>query len=602
VEVLKGPQGTLFGLTTSAGVINITTNPPDPSHFSAILHSELSNEGWIGAQYGQQVVQGVVNLPLTTDSALRVAANVDLHQGVDFNTLAEKFTQHQDYSLRARYLWEPDSRLTVNLIADYTHSNDLGADFFTITKANPADTARLATCGVIVRPGNRDYCDDRPETNPISNYGGSARVDYDFRPVKFTSITQDRGIETGPSDSTIFRDITNPTQIFTLGSTFSSNLFTQELRLASPSTSRLEYTAGLFFSRYVTSNGGGGINVQVSPFPGLIIPIVTNGGSFTHLLDTSAAVFGQATYHVTDKFQLIFGARYTNERLSVTATTNTAPFAPIPNAAGAVTENNFSYKAGVQYDFTPEVMAYAFAAQGYKGPEINNANPLVPATIINPELPMDYEGGLKTVLLDGKLAADLSAWYMDVRGFQGQQCLPVPTGLACGPVNYTGVVTYGAEVDVYGQPLPGLSVNTGLIYNPATYPPGTLASDGSGDLGGEQLGNAPLWKFTFSGEYDHPIVEGIEGFISANAVYKSDLNLDNSNDPNLHFPAHWIWGGQIGARFDHGRYDIALFGRNLGNVHEPVLIFPNFPNPGDYGAYYTPQSFRLVGIVLDARF
>jgi iron complex outermembrane receptor protein len=602
LEVLKGPQGTLFGLTTSAGVINIVTNAPDPHAFSAAIHSELSDQGVAGSEYGQQIVQGVVNLPLTSDSALRIAANMNLRQGVDYNAATGSFDNHDDYGIRAHYLWRPNDQLSVNVIGDYSYSNDHGADFMTITKANPADAAAFAACGVTASEGNRNYCWSQPQANPNSIYGVSAQIDYDFGGATVTSITSARRTVSGAVDDGIFRLDPNPEQIFTNGSDSETGLVTEELRIASPTGSKLEYTAGAFFSHATLYDGGNAINVQVSPFPGVTLPIVTDGGPtavHTHDNDDSEALFGQATYHATDQFRVIFGARYTHETLDLTQTllSDNAP------AYGAsVTEDNFSYKLGLQYDFSKNSMIYATYSKGYKGPQINNSNPSVQPTIINPELPSDYEIGLKNTLFSGRLATDLSLFYDDVKGFQGQQCLPVPTGLACGPVNYTEVISKGVEFNVFGHPFKGLTLNTGVIYNPVKYPGGTMASDGSGDLGGHQLGNVPLWKYTFSGEYARPIADGVEGYISLDAVYKSDLNLDNSLDPNLHYPAHWILGGRIGTRFDHGRFGVAVFVRNLTDNHEPVLIFPAFPNPGDYGTYYTPQSFRLVGISLDAKF
>jgi len=599
VEVLKGPQGTLFGLTTSAGVINIVTNAPDPTRMAASVHSDLAGAGIAGSRFGQQLVQAMVNIPLSSNSALRVAANVNIRQGVDYNTQKPGYDSHDVYGIRARYQWKPNDRLTLNINGDYSTSNDHGLDFFTITQANPDDAAALASCGVTVAPGNRAYCTDRPQSNPQEVYGLSAQIDYDLGPATVTSITSIRKTAGGLSNTDIFRDSANVVQIFDLNTSSSSSLVTEELRIASPTGSRLEYTAGVFLSRYVHFNGAGDSFVVAIPAPGVVIPIVTEDGADTHDNDTSEAVFGQATYHVMDKLRLIFGARYTHEILNLSQTIRATL---LPGGTGSATENNFSFKAGGQYDFDRNIMAYVTVSQGYKGPQLNNSNPFVPANIINPELPLNVEAGLKTVLLGGKLATDLSVFYDHVRNFQGQQCIPVPTGLACGPVNYSAVDSKGVEFDVFGKPLPGFTITSGILYNPVKYPGGTVASDGTGDLGGSQLGNAPLWKFTVSGEYEHALTGTIDGYVSADAVFKSDLNLNNSLDPLLHYPAHWMLGGRLGVRTHDHKFGAAIFVRNLTDNHEPVLIFPAFPNPGDYGTYYDPQSFRLVGVSLDAKF
>ena len=163
VEVLKGPQGTLFGLTTSAGVINITTNAPDPSGFSARVRTELSDSN-VGSKFGNQIVQGVVNVPVSADAALRVSGVGNFRQGPDKNADTGHYNNLDHYGGRARFLWRPTGDLTVNLIGDFTKSTSVnGGDFFTFIKAGgpndsvfgqipdgPGITARLASCGVTV--------------------------------------------------------------------------------------------------------------------------------------------------------------------------------------------------------------------------------------------------------------------------------------------------------------------------------------------------------------------------------------------------------------------------------------------------------------------
>jgi iron complex outermembrane receptor protein len=136
--VLKGPQGTLFGLTTSAGVINITTNAPVFGRFSGRVRTELSKDGTAGSDYGQQILQGLVNIPIAENAAMRVSASMNKRQGVDRNTLTGDLDDHANYALRGRLLWEPTDKLTVNLIGDYSRTDDDGTDFFVVYKANPA--------------------------------------------------------------------------------------------------------------------------------------------------------------------------------------------------------------------------------------------------------------------------------------------------------------------------------------------------------------------------------------------------------------------------------------------------------------------------------
>ena len=205
VEVLKGPQGTLFGLTTSAGVINITTNAPDPTGFSARVRTELSNEGTAGSKFGNQIVQGLVNIPLSADAAIRISGVGNFRQGPSRNALTGDYNDINRYGGRARLLWQPTDALTFNLIGDWTKSVARnGGDFFTFVKTGgpglvfgqiPDDagiTARLASCGVTVGEGNRNYCTNQRFTERTYNFGGSFQVDYDAGPLTLTNITSYR--------------------------------------------------------------------------------------------------------------------------------------------------------------------------------------------------------------------------------------------------------------------------------------------------------------------------------------------------------------------------------------------------------------------------
>jgi iron complex outermembrane receptor protein len=202
VEVLKGPQGTLFGLTTSAGVINITTNKPEFDKFSARVRTELSGAGFAGSKSGNQVMQGVVNVPLASNAALRVAGFGNLRQGPDYDVTTGKYVSNNTWGLRGHLLWEPTSNLTVNLIGDYTKTRTTnGGDFFTFVKASGAGAfplaagvpdnvaGNLASCGVTAAEGNRNFCTSQNYIDRSYSGGASLQIDYAADPFTITSIT-----------------------------------------------------------------------------------------------------------------------------------------------------------------------------------------------------------------------------------------------------------------------------------------------------------------------------------------------------------------------------------------------------------------------------
>ena len=619
VEVLKGPQGTLFGLTTSAGVINITTNAPDPSRVSARFRTELSDSGTAGSKFGNQVLQGVVNLPLGQDAALRVSGVVNLRQGVDRNAFTRNLNDNNRYGVRGRLLWKPSDAFSVNLIGDYSRSNfDGGGDFFTFVRTggpgpffggqgfDPVGiTARLASCGVTPREGNQLYCTNQQIEGHAKNYGGSLQLEYAAGPVTLTSITAYRASKADGAGAAanVFRADPLELQVQNGFVNTDLSLFTQEVRASSPSNQFFEYTVGGFYSKQVARREPETLRVTLSPFPGLVIPIVSSNGARDRIVDESIAAFGQGTFHVTKAFRLIAGARYTDAKLSLARVNLDLPPA-IANQAQRLKTGKFSYRLGAQYNIDPKTMIYATVSRGFKGAQI--ATPTLPRSpyIVQPEIPQAYEAGLKSTLFSGWIA-DLNVFYTKVRNFQAQQCtVTLNTGVIdCLQSNINGVKSRGAEANFFGKITRDLSLNTGFIYTKATYPSGFVGTDGT-VIGGTQLAYAPKYKFTLSGEYQHPVSGTINGFIAADTVWKSRIRYEANSRFEATFRPHWLVGGRIGIRTEDDRFTLAVFGRNLFNVHEPSLYQTDFPYNGsqNVGAIYGPQSFRQVGLSIDAKF
>jgi len=675
VEVLKGPQGTLFGLTTSAGVINITTKAPSFAAFSGRIRTELSDEGLAGSGYGQKTLAGSVNIPLSENLAARLSANINRRQGPGRNALDGSLDQHNTVSARGRVLWQVSEDFTVNLNADYSNlQRDGGPDFFTVFKTtNPAFAAQLANCRlnpstpvtpVVASPENRDYCSTASIADGSQTYGGSVNLDYAMAPFTLTSITAARRSTNDPNSVLNIYRLRNayfttpvPVPPFVNNSGFAgapsdiesrggprrgyTDLITQEFRIANETGSKVEYTAGVFYHNQTTQNYGGN-TFTLRAFTGPGVPgVIVNGlpvpGGPSHTANHSAAGFGQATWRVSENFNLIGGARYTKETLRQYSVSGT----------GVVTESlgeisNTSWRAGAQYVFDDTLQAYATIAKGYKGPQfatVVGAPAGTPLKVVAPEVPLNYEIGAKKVLFDGRVIADFSAFYTEVENYQGQVCGVNPTTqvLGCSIDNFDGVISKGVEVNLFGRVNDNFTLNTGLIWNEATYPnhaPGGgpfltdtgTAVDQAGikiinDLSGEQLPNAPVWKATFSGEYRRDLTENFSGFISADAVYRSKLRLAGSLDPNLSYPSHWILGGRLGVTNIRHGYTASLFVRNATDEHVPVLRQAAFPSalpavipagqPGagttrvggnSYGQFLSTSAFRVVGVSLEKDF
>jgi iron complex outermembrane receptor protein len=644
IEVLRGPQGTLFGLTSSAGVINIVTNAPDPSNFATDWHADYAHKGTAGSEYGQETLQGVVNIPVSGNSALRIAGSVDDNKGVERDSFTGRDDTVNNYALRAHYLLNSDP-LTVSVIADYQRIIQNGAQGgaipgFVYVTADPTLTAQLAACGITPGFGNQDRCANHLELSYDAAYGLSAQVDYNLGSSTLTSISAYRRDEAGPQ----FQDIqalpeANP-QIYSGGALSASRQWSEELRVSSNPGAQLEYTAGLFFSNFLTlaypSSAGQFFNVQIA-IPGTPIIIEAPGtGPTTTLTQTSVssqAAFAHFQYHATDALTAILGARFTREEVGDYA----SPLGLQPGSVGNVgsttqaqDQNNVSGVVGLQYKLSQQWTTYGTVTRGYKGPQAQAAGPAgsgVNAVLIPAEIPLAFELGIKGSVLDGRLGTDFSLFDTRVQNYQGQTCALNATGvLVCNP-NSFNVTTRGIEVDFYGRPLDHLNLSGGYIFDQARYPAGYTGEDpnnlngGTTPMGGLQIVGVPESKFTLSGDYSIPLGP-VTGFVGSDVVYKSAIRLGYSASPEFVFPSSWNLSLRGGIRSADNRWGVTLFARDVNNSHEPITLFggPAFsgpPPPAGVPFFFNPafpnghvsgvsgwigaQSLREVGLSLDLR-
>jgi iron complex outermembrane receptor protein len=259
---------------------------------SVRVRTELSNAGTAGSKSGNQVMQGVVNLPLASNAAIRIAGFGNLRQGPDYNLTSGKYTANDTWGTRGHLLWQPTERLTVNLIGDYTQSRVTnGGDFFTFVKANGAAafplaagvpdnvSANLASCGITAAEGNRNFCTSANYVDHTYSGGASLQVDYQADPFTITSISAYRkSLESGSAAATsVFRADPLLLQVANGDVHRPIDLFTQELRISSPSGQTVEYTGGLFYSNQIQSRTPEPLTVSIHPAPGVFIPVASGG-------------------------------------------------------------------------------------------------------------------------------------------------------------------------------------------------------------------------------------------------------------------------------------------------------------------------------------
>jgi len=614
VEVLRGPQGTLFGQAASAGVVNMVTVAPDPTEVSGDAHIEYADKDTLGSGFGQELFRGALNVPLTETSAVRISTMLNTYRGIHTNLYNNKDDELKSYGVRARYLYAPSDSLSIDLIADYNKKDQKGPRLFTLIDVVPgtysAESAENA--GVTVEEGNQDVYAPFTPRKQDENFGFSARFDYSVSDYMLSSISAYREQNSGPNHESIFMyPAPFPILVDRPDNYIDADQFSQEFRITSPGGQTLEYVAGLYYSTFNKDVYGYGTDVSLwlpfaahNPYvPPIYITVDEGGGSDYKAGNDSLAAYGHLTYNVTEAATMFAGLRLTRQTVDIKQTDHHT------GATGSLSDedNNVSWRFGGQYRFNPQVMAFASITQGYKpghhsdGVLDETGTILDLPAIIKPEKPLSYEAGIKASALNNRMAVEFNVFHNTVDDYQGSVCTANEEGAwTCIAQNISEVVSKGFELDVIGRPAAGLSLTSGLIYVSAEYPDGYHDQAGD-DIGGEQLVGVPEWKFVLSGDYTHSLTDTLLGYLAINGTYRTTYqnSLPMANEM-AEVPGFWDLGGQIGVRASDNTWGVSLWGRNLLDEHVPVAIVTE--TEGQTAAIYGNKSFRQVGLSLDYRF
>ena len=642
VEVLSGPQGMLFGKNASAGVISIVTKAPDAHKLEAIGRVELGD-------YGHNLEQLTLNLPLAPDLAVRVSLHNREDGGSVYDDYVHRWSATYDYGARARLLWTPGDKLKVNIIGDYDVGGDNGVSnyvFGAVPAGSPLAGVLLGLCGIVAGPDNHTNCADGVSPRIVDRtirWGLSAQADLNLAGgFVATSITAIRSSQTGSFN---YRGEGGDTDLLPVD-ILNTNLapdkiqtFSQELRLTSPLGHPLEFVAGLYYSSTKSTD----TIIQGGSFGGLLalygLPASTRagGGTIVAVRQSSLAAFGQASYHATDRLTLIAGARVTHETLTDNSSRVTYSTDPSLTDFGLIaipglltgTEvhqgvhtDNFSWKLGAEFKWSPTAMTFFTATRGYKGPFVNDQGGSGVIPVVSPEIPMDYELGFKGSVLNNRLSLTATLFDDKVSNFQTPVFVPPTTAnplpsFAQGNAPY--ILTKGLEIDVFGKVSDHLNVNTGVIYNKATYAPGYLVACSSAQTAGAgncsssgatpavaQIAGAPKWRALASGEYSQNVSANLTAFIDADFEFDSPINNSPSPDPQTTQPDQYFLGGRIGLREGKRHWSLAVFARNLLNNRYPYYYADPLSqfNGGQGHSYFIVNSpmGTSFGVTLDAHF
>jgi len=650
VEVLKGPQGTLFGKNSSVGVVQVITKRPQLGVYSADITASA-------ATHGEYKVQGNINVPLGDTLAGRLSAFEYHHDGYINNLYTGKdIGGYDQYGVRGKLLWKPTDKLTIYLIGDGMHTSDTGNGAWTLRNCGSGfftfnACATDAPYGVRAGPNNRSVALDAPTPANTNSQGGSLHIDYELGRDTLTVVS---AVEHMTSHENV--DVDNsPLRILDMDTTdVDGTQYTQEVRLSSPSNQFIEYTVGAYYynvhsqlknvlagtfgfepldSTILLSNG----------FAGL----VSGGQTVLNSSTESYAVFGQTTLHVTHRLQLIGGLRFTHDDVSAGVHVNPYPNVcefnyafgapchtvslPSPEVTQPTSASNVSGKGTIKYDFTDRVNVYATFATGYKGPAISYGA-LLPLSAVQPETSTAYELGLKSELFDRHLVFNADIFYQKYKNFQADTFVlnaDNPAASNFELANAGGLESKGFEADANWMPTRDLTLTGGLTIaptrftdfviqcqnqftNPATVGPcfqeGGISLFNAHDY---PLPQAPKYSFTLSGDYQHEVFSGYLADLNINYVWRSST-YSLPADVNTIQGAYGLLNFNVGFGPQDGRWRVSVFARNVLDQKFVAAIFPTFLDNGaatgialptiGYSNIPSLDSLRTIGIKLNVKF
>lgn len=586
VEVLRGPQGTLYGKNTTAGAINLVTRRPDGS--------TTANVSVTVARYGEYDILAGAQTALTDDLSVRAAFKRRYSDGYGFNTLTDRHTYgNDDWAGRLGLRYKvADADIYLKVFADRSRAQSFyTAEYGVNPDGSPTPNGANPLTGYI-RPANIDVGAYQNQRGEVDNRGVGLNVDQ-----KLGSLTLSLVGGYLFSKQDLSQDADGSPLVFVEVDPYSSKAkqLSGELRLSSPTEGPFTWTIGLsgFHQRVHFDNQAiiSGFAAAVAGFGIVLPPSFRQQGSVDM---TSFAGFADGTYHLTDKLSIFAGLRVTTDRQSI----DMAPLNGISligpyhiQQARRWTEP--TYRAGVNFQLNPSTLLYASYNRGYRAGTYDTSFVGSPDQIrgpVNPEFVDSYEAGLKATFFDRRVRLNVAAFYTR---FTDQQ-LPIvgPTGLCCALANAGKSRIYGVEFEGAWRVTRNFDINLSGAVTDGKY---IEFNTGSINLSGQDLGNLAKYEVRLSPEYRIPAGGG-QFFIAPEAVFVGKSRRSTAVDPFGQDvqPAYTVINGQVGYRFAGDRYSVFAFVKNATNKRY-LTDFASSPGFGFKQLWYSaPVTWGLT--------
>jgi len=591
IEVLRGPQGTLFGRNTTAGIIKLSS--VKPSQETDMRFS--TSYGTYGSMNTQVAVGGALSDTLSgrvSGALIRRSDYVDN----TFTNEKDALGGFEDLAGRAQLLWTPTDALDVLLDV---HARDEEGTA-TLFRANILTTGSNDVNSNFIKD---EVAYDGGDGNPqeINSKGITLNISYDMGGMTFTSITafdEATGLSRGDIDGgfgAVFLPFMGPGFIpfpSDTGNEYFTNQYTQEIRLASNGSEAYNWQIGGFLFRS---------KMKALTDPGFVPPSI--------IVDHKKAwaIFGQGSYDFNDTTTLTGGVRYTKDKADLSVFNQ--PGAPVPETK--IDAGEISWDVSLNHAVNEDVNVYGRVARGFRGPSIQGRDVAFfgGVTTADSETIQSYELGFKSMLADNHLRFNAAAFYYTIKN---QQFTAVGgAGNNVGLINSDKGVGYGFEADATWAVNDFLNLTAGFALNETEIKDNTLSVavcgsglctvtdplniNGRALVDGNPFPNAPKITANFIVDYKAPISDSMNLVASLDGSIQGHTNLFLYESLEYFTSGNFELGGKLGLTFEDDKYELAVFARNLTDE-------VNIAGGIDFNnntAFVTEP--RIVGVMFSAR-
>jgi iron complex outermembrane receptor protein len=648
IELLRGPQGTLFGKNTTAGAVIINSKLPS-------FTPEASAEASFGDENLREVKFSASG-PLMQDKlAARISAYYSDRDGTYPNRAGGPAANaRQSEGVRLQFLAKATDDVTFRFIAQHTEQNFNSTGPVTLSVYNPAALqARMTAAGytlLVSDASKREVNIDAPLTATTHANLASGQLDWDLGEMgQITSITAFQNWTCFTNND---NDYTQLNAIPDYGSCNVERQYSQELRWASAKDKPVEAVAGVFLSRqYLGVNSRirfgnqyyiWAANPAAAAFPTLAGKTWAQGAyadavagfgmrSYASFHTDTTALFGNVVWHpdTARKWAVNLGLRQTWEdrdysytgwvesnlgnlnQAQITAMSAAGANAQLGRATDALKDKSLSGQVGLSYQVTPDVMAYVNAARGHKSAGFNLL-PFDPATSIygakqdvDGETSDNVEAGFKSEWFDRRLMLNVTAFNTEVKNYQANQAIGVGNTAVRFLANVGSLRSRGVELESQAR-LGELRLKGLVGYNEATYksfhnsvcPAQSTAL--TCDLTGRQVAWAPKWTSSITADYSHRIANDVVGYVTADANWRSTQNTTITLDPSAQIKSYALVNLRIGALLKDETLDLQVWAENLADKAYYINLLGLTKSTGLVQGY--PGAPRTVGATVRYHF